>query len=145
MIKFPTTISEYTDGKLWRNGIDESIARRILVDLYKVEGQKERDLRKMYLAHYYCQIGDYRLAMTLAKEFLLENKYVDDAIMLIKKICVKDRDIESFTKLVKLMDKIYRGNPPINFFEEIEDLDVISRFSEDTATAKGKGVYTGVM
>ncbi len=29
MIKFPTTISEYTDGKLWRQGVDESIARRI--------------------------------------------------------------------------------------------------------------------
>ncbi|MDE5654056.1 MAG: hypothetical protein K2I46_00415, partial [Clostridia bacterium] len=44
-----------------------------------------------------------------------------------------------------LMDKIYRGNPPINFFEEIEDLDVISMFSDDKATAKGKVVYNGVM
>lgn len=143
MIKFPTTISEYTDGKLWRNGIDESIARRILVDLYKLESQKERDLRKMYLAHYYYGIGDCRLAMTLAKEFLLENKYVDDAILLIKKICVKDRDLENFTRLIKLMEKIYRGKPPVNFFDEIEDVDVMTLFNDENLTGKGKVVYNG--
>lgn len=91
MIKFPTTISEYTDGKLWRQGVDESIARRILVDLHKIEDKDELDLRKMYLAHFYCEIGDYRLASTLAKGFLLENKFVDDAVALIKKIYRRQR------------------------------------------------------
>ena len=143
MIKFPTTISEYTDGKLWRKGIDESIARRILVDLHKLEDQKELNLRKMYLAHYYYQIGDYRLATTLAKGLLLENKYVDDVILLIKKICIQEKDLEGFTRLIKLADKIYRGKPQINLFDEIESFDVTALFNDDKETAKGRVIYNG--
>ncbi|MDE7348115.1 MAG: hypothetical protein K2N53_00450, partial [Clostridia bacterium] len=128
MIKFPTTISEYTDGKLWREGVDESIARRILVDLHKIEDKQEIDLRKMYLAHFYCEIGDYRLATTLAKGFLLENKFVDDAVALIKRICIEDRDIETFARLVKLMDNLYHGKPPLSFFDDVDGDELLMAF-----------------
>ncbi len=143
MIKFPTTISEYTDGKLWRQGVDESIARRILVDLHKIEDKDELDLRKMYLAHFYCEIGDYRLASTLAKGFLLENKFVDDAVALIKKICIEDRDIETFARLVKLMDKLYHGKPPLSFFDDVDGDELLMAFEESKDTGKGQVVYNG--
>ncbi|MDE7191254.1 MAG: hypothetical protein K2O35_02105 [Clostridia bacterium] len=141
MIKFPTTISEYTDGKLWREGVDESIARRILVDLHKIEDKQEIDLRKMYLAHFYCEIGDYRLATTLAKGFLLENKFVDDSVALIKRICIEDRDIETFARLVKLMDNLYHGKPPISFFDDVDGDELLMAFEENKDTGKGKVVY----
>ena len=141
MIKFPTTVMEYTDGKLWRQGVDESIARRILVDLHKIEDKSELDLRKMYLAHFYYRIGDYRLAMTLAKGFLLENKFVNDAISLIKKICVADRDIETFARLVKLIDEIYKGRPPLSFFDDVDCDELLIALQEDKYTDKGQVVY----
>ncbi|MDE6210866.1 MAG: hypothetical protein K2G42_02705 [Clostridia bacterium] len=145
MIKFPTTISEYTDGKLWRQGVDESIARRILVDLHKIEDKQELDLRKMYLAHFYCQIGEYRLAATLAKGFLLENKFVDDAVALIKKICIEDRDIETFARLVKLMDNLYHGKPPLSFFDDVDGDELLMAFEENKDTGKGQVVYNAGM
>ena len=67
MIKFPTTISEYTDGKLWRQGVDEYCPRRILVDLHKIEDKDELDLRKDVFGAFYCEIGDYRLSFYACK------------------------------------------------------------------------------
>ncbi|MDE6276006.1 MAG: hypothetical protein K2M75_05645 [Clostridia bacterium] len=145
MIKFPTTISEYTDNQFWYRGIDESIARRILVDLRKIQDEKELDLRKMYLAHFYCKIGNYRLAMTLAKGFLLENKLVDDAVALIKKICMADRDVENFATLIKLIDRLYHGNPPLSFFNDADGLDALAVAYEDRDTGKGQIIYDANM
>ncbi len=143
MIKFPTTVSEYTDGKLWREGTDESIARRILVDLHKVEDRQELGLRRMYLAQFYCDIGEYPLATALARQFLLEDKFVDESVLLLKRICVEARDFESFARLVKLVDSLYKGRPPVKMFEGIDSGDVFSLFNEDHRTEYGEVVYNG--
>lgn len=143
MIKFPTTVSEYTDGELWHKGVDESIARRIIVNLSKIEDEDELDLRKMYLAYFYCDIGEYGYAMTIAKQFLLENKLVDDAILLIKKICLADKDVDNFARLIKLTNRIYRDKPPLNLFDDSDDFDVFTAAYDDKETGKGRVVYDG--
>ena len=78
----------------------------------------------------------------MQKDFLLENKFVDDAVALIKKICIEDRDIETFARLVKLMDKLYHGKPPLSF-DDVDGDELLMAFEESKDTGKGQVVYNG--
>ncbi len=53
----------------------------------------------------------------------------------------RTQDVENFTRLIKLMEKIYRGKPPVNFFDEIEDVDVMTLFNDENLTGKGHPLY----
>ena len=48
MIKFPQTLREYTDGKLWKGERKESIAKRILYTLPDIDDAQELAQRKIY-------------------------------------------------------------------------------------------------
>ena len=87
IIKFPNTINEYTNGKLWREGTQESVARRILFTLDEVEDYDEFTQRRMYLAHFYYDIGQYDFSILILKELLLECQYYKEAILLLEKNC----------------------------------------------------------
>ena len=59
MIKFPQTLREYTDGKLWKGERKESIAKRILYTLPDIDDAQELAQRKIYLAYFYFDKGAY--------------------------------------------------------------------------------------
>ena len=92
-IRFPQSIEEYTDGELWYEGIDESIAHRILFSLNKVGDPYEMRLRKIYLAHYYCEREDYPLAINLCRQLLMEDGIDKEILLLMQYCCAKRGDI----------------------------------------------------
>ncbi|MDE5549527.1 MAG: hypothetical protein K2J13_04680, partial [Clostridia bacterium] len=92
-IRFPQNIEEYTNGELWHTGVDESVARRILFSLNKVEDPREMRLRKIYLAHFYCEREDYRLATNLCRQILMEGGMDKEVLLLMQYCCLKRGDI----------------------------------------------------
>lgn len=101
MIQLPKTLKEYTNGKLWYEGIDVSIAERMLAGYDKVESFEERDERKMYIAHYFCEIGNYLYAAEIVNSLLMEGKYVEESIDLMRKISVADDSVDDFERIAR--------------------------------------------
>lgn len=132
-IKFPQNIEEYTNGDLWYAGIDESVARRILFSLNKVVDPREMRLRKTYLAHWYCEREDYRLAINLCRQILLENGVDKDILLLMQYCCMKRGDVGGIGEVlgsVKLMSDEERDAFMENFEAE--------EFSPDTLFASSE-------
>ncbi|MDE6614504.1 MAG: hypothetical protein K2K24_03240, partial [Clostridia bacterium] len=78
---------------LWHTGVDESVARRILFSLNKVEDPREMRLRKIYLAHFYSEREDYRLATNLCRQILMEGGMDKEVLLLMQYCCLKRGDI----------------------------------------------------
>ena len=102
MIKFPTTLKEYTHGKMWHSGVETSIAQRIIAGYDRVEDEGERNDRKMYIAHYFSKIGNYPAAIEIVSQMLMEGVYVDESIELLRQLSILDEDIESFQQVLRI-------------------------------------------
>ena len=120
-IKFPQNIEEYTNGKLWYDGIDESVARRILFSLNQVEDKREMRLRKTYLAHFYCEREDYRLAINLCKQLILQYGVDKEILLLMQYCCMRCGDVSGIGEVlggVKLLSEEDREDFMSNFETE---------------------------
>lgn len=140
MIKFPATLSEYTNGKLWKNGVKESIARRILVSFDTLKDKKERNLRKMYLANFYYEKGAYNISMLLVKQLLLEGLFVDEAILLMRDLCVKMDDYNEYIGFLKILSDCNKGCFPSWMLKGVPLINSILGLCDVVFTNKGEVV-----
>lgn len=134
-IKFPQSIEEYTNGDLWYEGIEESIARRILFSLNKVEDSYEMSLRKTYLAHYYCEREDYPLAINLCRQLLMEGGLDKEILLLMQYCCVKRGDLMGVGEVfgyVRQMSEKQRSS----FMEHFEAQEVSPDMLMDSSRRK---------
>ena len=137
-IKFPQSIEEYTGGELWYSGIDESVARRILFSLNTVEDPEEMYLRKLYLAHWYSEREDYKLAVNLCRQLILEEGPDRELLTLMQYCSARAGDISAFTEVLgtaKYLDEDERNAFMENFNTEEFPAEVI--FAE---TGRAPGV-----
>lgn len=138
VIKFPQNIEEYTNGDLWYEGIDESIARRILFSLNKVEDANEMRLRKIYLAHYYCEREDYPLAINLCRQLILEDGLDLEVMLLMQYCCAKRGDIIGIGEIfgfIKYMSEEDRASFMEHFeAREVEPETLFSSFKRKKGT-----------
>ncbi len=137
-IKFPQSIDEYTGGELWYSGIDESVARRILFSLNTVEDPEEMFLRKLYLAHWYSEREDYKLAVNLCRQLILEEGPDRELLTLMQYCSARAGDISAFTEVLgtaKYLDEDERNAFMENFNTEEFPAEVI--FAE---TGRAPGV-----
>jgi len=142
IIKFPNTINEYTNGKLWREGTQESVARRILFTLDEVEDYDEFTQRRMYLAHFYYDIGQYDFSILILKELLLECQYYKEAILLLEKNYIKLQDVQGITEAFSLMKTLV--GDVYEFLENLDNADVtlVSTDAFNSGKIKYDGRYT---
>lgn len=125
MIKFPNTLSEYTDGKLWHGKTEESIAKRILYNLYAIDDKKELADRKLYLAHFYADKGSYFLSAKILRELLLDMDNIQDIIRLLEKDYIQMRDAKGVSEAFRLMSKYDKDEEKrfAKFLRESENAD----------------------
>ncbi|MDE6758078.1 MAG: hypothetical protein K2J89_02210 [Clostridia bacterium] len=138
-IKFPQNIEEYTNGDLWYAGVDDSIARRILFSLNAVDDPREMRLRKTYLAHWYCEREDYRLAENLCRQLIMENGSNKDILLLMQYCCVKRGDVLGISEVfnsVKLLSEEDRDSFMENFTAEELPAETFYSLSEKKKGAK---------
>lgn len=102
---FPTTLSEYTDGKLWKGEREESVAKRILYSLPDVDDHGELAVRKLYLAYFYFDKGEYFLSAKILRELLLDMDYVQDILRILERDYVQLRDTRGMSDTFSLLTK----------------------------------------
>ncbi len=105
MIKFPQTLREYTDGKLWKGERKESIAKRILYTLPDIDDAQELAQRKIYLAYFYFDKGEYFLSAKILRELLLDMDYVQDILRILERDYVQLRDTRGMSDTFSLLTK----------------------------------------
>lgn len=105
MIKFPTTLKEYTDGRLWRGERNESVAKRILFNLPLIDDPQELAQRKLYLAYFYFDKGMYFLSVKILRELLLDMDYIQDILRVLEKDYVQLRDTRGMSETFNLLTK----------------------------------------
>lgn len=124
-IEFPKNIDDYTDGELWFAGVDESIARRLLFSLDKVDIDFEMWDRKQYLAHWYCERGDYRLAINLCRQLLMENGADKDALILMQYCCANVDDFAGLSEVLRAVKELPREDEEI-LLDSLGDTELAS-------------------
>ncbi len=105
MIKFPTTLNEYTDGKLWKGERKESVAKRVLYGLSDVDDPEELKQRKLYLAYFYYDKGAYFLSAKILRELLLDGEYVQDILRILERDYVQLKDSRGMSDTFSLLTK----------------------------------------
>ncbi|MDE6188876.1 MAG: hypothetical protein K2G37_01145 [Clostridia bacterium] len=131
-VKFPQTLTEYTNGELWYDGVDEAIARRILFSLKDVKDFQEMRLRKKYLAHYYCERGDYALAINLCRQLLLEEGADKEVLLLMQFCCVRITDIGGLGEVLNAVRELAQEDKEdfLNNFEQTDFAEVMLESDE---------------
>ncbi len=135
MIKFPSTISEYTDGKLWKGKREEGIAKRILYSLDTIDDHTELVNRKLYLAYFYFDKGMYYLSAKILRELLLDMENIQDVLRLLERSYIQLRDTQGMSTTFSLLTKFDKEEEKrfVNFLKENnDDIDEIAADGEDT-------------
>lgn len=124
ILKFPTTLKEYTNGNLWNNGTKESIAKRIVYGMDKIDNQKELAERKFYLARFYYDKGCYDITTQILKELLLDTELVQESLILMQKCALKAQDAFALNNVFKLMSSYIKNGEEV-FFDNMERSNIV--------------------
>ncbi len=106
-IKFPQNIDGYTLGKLWRDGVDEGVARRLLFSLNEVDDEEEMAKRKLYLAYFYYSREDYDLAANLCRQLVLEEYELKNALTLLQHCSMKYNDYIGLSETIMAVKSLF--------------------------------------
>lgn len=135
MIRFPSTVSEYTDGKLWRGKREESIAKRILFSLDAIDDHDELVNRKLYLAYFYFDKGMYYLSAKILRELLLDMENIQDVLRLLERSYVQLRDTQGMSTTFSLLTKFDKEEEKrfVDFLKaNNEDVEEVDADGDDT-------------